>query len=276
MISNKRYVILNTSNFNDKKLFIHSKLDLENSVNGSVTYSNGIFFEIDEIKKKININQNDNKDWVFFNNINFKNWTINFNGMVKNPDNSALSQRLNSNGLTGCLNFLNSSFENTSIKMKNGFCEDSVNIINSEGKIKSIYITNAFSDALDLDFSNLFIENLFVSNAGNDCFDVSGGKYKVAQSMLFDCKDKALSIGEISEFNATKIDISNSNIGISVKDFSRSLIESYNTTNVSICAEVLQKKQEFGGAIANFKDVKCDGVFNKDVNSLINHNYNEL
>lgn len=66
MISNKRYVILNTSNFNDKKLFIHSKLDLENSVNGSVTYSNGIFFEIDEIKKKININQNDNKDWVFF------------------------------------------------------------------------------------------------------------------------------------------------------------------------------------------------------------------
>ena len=276
IISNKRYVILNTSNLNDKKLFIHDKLNLENSVNGSVTYSNGIFFEIDKIKKKININQNNNKDWVFFKNINFKNWTINFNGRIKNPDNRTLSQRFNSNGLTGCLNFLNSSFENTSIKIKNGFCEDSVNIINSKGKIKSIYITNAFSDALDLDFSNLLIENLFVSNAGNDCFDVSGGKYKVVQSMLFDCKDKALSIGEISEFNATKIDISNSNIGISVKDFSRSLIESYNATNVSICVEVFQKKQEFGGAIANFKDLKCDGIFNQDVNSLINQNYNEL
>ena len=63
---------------------------------------------------------------------------------------------------------------------------------------------------------------------------------------------------------------------IESKDFSKSFIEDYDTKNVSICAEAFQKKQEFGGAIANFKNLKCNGLYNHDLNSLINKNYNEL
>ena len=273
---NNRYVILNTLNFNKEKFPLKSELNLNNSINGSITHSKGIFFEIDKFKKIINIKQSSPKDWILFKNINFQNWTINFSGKINNLNTNDLPQRFNNYGLTGCLNFFNTIFDNTSIKMSNGYCEDSVNIVNSNGNIKSVYINDAFSDALDLDFSKLTIDHLFISNSGNDCFDVSGGNYSVILSNLSRCNDKALSIGEVSEFNATKIIVTESNIGISVKDFSRSLIDSYEASNVSICVEAFQKKQEFGGAVANFKNLKCKGLYNHDLNSLINKNYNEL
>ena len=274
--SENRHVILNTFNTKEKDFTISEELNLDNLIKGSVIYSKGITFEIDKIKRIINVEQSNNKDWIFFKNLDFKNWYINFNGLIGDSSIDNFSQRFNNNGLTGCLNFFNTTFDNTSIKMRNGSCEDSINIINSKGALNSIDIRKAFSDALDLDFSNISIENLFISNSGNDCLDVSGGSYKIILANFLGCKDKALSIGEISEFNASKVDIIDSNIGISVKDFSKSFIEDYNTKNVSICAEAFQKKQEFGGAIANFKNLKCNGLYNHDLNSLINKNYNEF
>ena len=163
---NNRYVILNTLDFDNEKSFLKTKLNLNNSINGNITHSKGIFFKIDRFKKIINIKQSTPKDWILFKNINFKNWTINFNGKINNLNNKDSSQRFNNNGLTGCLNFFNTIFDNTSIKMNNGYCEDSVNIVNSNGKIKSVYINDAFSDALDLDFSKLTIDHLFIFNSG--------------------------------------------------------------------------------------------------------------
>ena len=174
------------------------------------------------------------------------------------------------------MNFLNSFFEKTIIKIKNGGCEDSVNIIESKGSIKYVDIYNSFSDGLDMDFSMISIDKLIVKVSGNDCLDVSGGNYKISLANLSECNDKALSIGEISELNGNKIEVNNSNIGISVKDYSKSLIKNYTAKTVNICVEAFQKKQEFGGAIANFKFLECDGPFNNDQNSLIEKNYNEL
>ena len=65
-----------------------------------------------------------------------------------------------SNGLTGCLSFINMDIKNISLNSKNSSCEDAVNFINVEGTIKSINIENSFSDAFDADFSNLKIENI--------------------------------------------------------------------------------------------------------------------
>ena len=64
------------------------------------------------------------------------------------------------------------------------------------------------------------------------------------------CGDKGISIGEMSSFVGNNINVENSNIGISVKDFSKSFIKVYKASSVDICVE--QKKQEFGG-LANFK-----------------------
>ena len=52
-------------------------------------------------------------------------------------------------------------------------CEDSVNIKNSFGNIERVEISNSQYDALDLDFSQISINELFVDNAKNDCLDFS-------------------------------------------------------------------------------------------------------
>ena len=273
---NDRYVILDTNEHLNDKTFIKD-FQLDGTNKGKVIYSQGISYDVDNINKEINIKQTSPNDWIFFINISFSNWSVNFDGKLNVSNNqNTTSQRLNSNGLTGCLNFLYSFFENSSINTNNGGCEDSVNIIDSRGSIKFANISDSFSDGLDIDFSKISIDKLFVNNSGNDCFDVSGGNYKITFASLTGCKDKALSIGEASELNGNEIQVYDSNIGISVKDHSKSTIKNFTAKKVDICAEALQKKQEFGGAIANFNLLKCRGLFNSDKNSFINKNFDEL
>ena len=59
------------------------------------------------------------------------------------------------------------------ISVYGGKFEDSINIIRSQGSIKSIYLKDSTSDALDIDFSNLYIEDIKIINSGNDCVDLS-------------------------------------------------------------------------------------------------------
>ena len=47
------------------------------------------------------------------------------------------------------MNFYNIKFDNTSINIKNGQCEDSLNVINSYGKLSLIKINDSFQDAID-------------------------------------------------------------------------------------------------------------------------------
>ena len=44
--------------------------------------------------------------------------------------------------------------------IKNGFCEDSINIIKSKGSVDEILIYNPLKDGVDLDFSNIKIKNI--------------------------------------------------------------------------------------------------------------------
>ena len=56
-------------------------------------------------------------------------------------------------------------------------CEDALNIINSSGNLESLLIQNSSFDGLDIDFSNITIKNIKVVDSGNDCIDLSSGKY---------------------------------------------------------------------------------------------------
>ena len=58
----------------------------------------------------------------------------------------------------------------------NAQCEDAINLIRSKGDIEKVSIKNSFSDALDLDFTNIKINEAEIVNSGNDCIDFSGGK----------------------------------------------------------------------------------------------------
>ena len=66
--------------------------------------------------------------------------------------------------------------KNINISASNSNCEDTINFINSKGSIDTVLIRNSFSDALDVDFSELKINEIQISNALNDCADFSYGK----------------------------------------------------------------------------------------------------
>jgi hypothetical protein len=267
-LSKKRTVFLPTASL-EKNIKNSSTINRESILNGTITYSAGITINMDDENKKINIIQSKPTEWIFFSDINFIDWEINFTGNIKNLSDLNQSQRFNKNGLTGCVNFYNSHFENISLIANGGGCEDSINIVSSKGKINSIVVENAYADAVDLDFSNLKIKKIIIKNSGNDCLDVSGGTYEVVSSSLELCKDKAISVGEKSFFQINNVNINDAAIGISAKDFSTVILNNGKIKNAKVCVEAAQKKQEFGGGLARLNKIICEGEYLIDNYSII-------
>ncbi len=114
-----------------------------------------------------------------------------------------------------------------------------------------------------------------IIKAGNDCADFSYGEYTIENSILTNCGDKAISIGEKSNMNINYSKLKNSQIGLSIKDFSKLSSKWIETDNVSLCLEVKHKKQEFGGAVAQISKFSCNSKFYNDQNSTISK-LNEL
>ena len=257
--NNERYVFLpiNKEKFNYNEDL--SEIYVE-ELDGFLLFTPNISFDIDSNNKKITIRQLHVNSWVLFKDVKLKDWDISFVGI--NIENIPIknNQRFNKYGITGCLNFYKTAFNKSSLRMIGGGCEDGINIINSKGLIKLIEVNNSFQDSIDLDFSDIEINFISVDNSGNDCFDVSGGNYFIGKAYLNQCMDKGLSIGEKSNLEATETFITNSNIAISVKDFSVAKIDMVNMSNNKVCIEAKQKKQEFGGGRISLKSSFCDSA----------------
>ena len=235
---------------------------------GHMYRSQGTNFELDELQKTILITQKTPDDWLLLSDVVLTGWDIDFIGLT--PDISLQTeQRFNSHGMTGCLNIYNAVVKDATIAVQNGQCEDSLNIVNSTGSITHVNIINAFADAMDLDFSSLTIDSVDIAGAGNDCLDVSGGKYKINIASLFRCGDKGISVGEKSSFVAQSIGLTQAQIGVASKDFSYLYINEAEFIDTPVCAEVMQKKQEFGGATAHLVKINCSGQYLQDKDSSI-------
>ena len=246
-INEKRSVYIKNINekipeLNEIKKF----LDQENS---EIIYSKSLEINIDENSRTITFKQKKYTDWVLIKNTNLFDWNINFIGIdyINSKIQSDNSQRFNSYGMTGCLNFHNVYFKESSLKSFNGNCEDAINIVNSKGNLNFIDVMNAKADAVDIDFSQIEIAKLKVINAGNDCFDVSGGDYNLSNIEINNCGDKGNSVGEKSILFAGIFNLDNSNIGVSSKDSSITIIDEANLINTEYCFEAAKKKQEFNG-----------------------------
>ena len=122
-------------------------------------------------------------------------WSVNLESDLE-PSQSEI--RTDKNLLTGCLTIYNVEIIQAVLTASQKICEDSINIIRSSGSIEDITVIGAVSDGLDVDFSNLKINNLVVKNSGNDCADFSSGNYNIQKIDLTNCEDKGISIGEKS------------------------------------------------------------------------------
>ena len=167
------------------------------------------------------------------------------------------SKTINQNGLTGCLNLIDLDIKNINIEIKNANCEDAINIIRSKGHIKTFKSIESTNDSLDMDFSNITIDDLVIKNSGNDCVDLSFGNYIIKTAKINYCGDKGISVGEKSTLYSNLTIIKNSNIGIAAKDSSIAKFSDVNFENVKTCLTAYKKKQEFNGGVIKLKKIKC-------------------
>ena len=130
------------------------------------------------------------------------------------------------------------------------------------GKKNKLKIKNSTSDALDLDFSKIFIKNLEILNSGNDCVDLSSGNYKIENLIVKSCGDKGVSVGEKAALDLNNGNISDVNMGIASKDLSKVTVNNkIFVSGYKSCFETYQKKQEFGVGFFEFKieeGIKCN------------------
>jgi len=235
-------------------------------------FEKNINFNFDEKKNKLIIYQTKPGAKAFFNNGEIENLNINFYGYDKKIDSIIPNYPFDLRGLTGCLTFTNVKLKNVEINSSSSTCEDAINFINVTGQIKIINIKNSYSDGLDMDFSNVQIDNLIISSSKNDCIDVSYGEYNLNKLDLVNCGDKALSVGEKSILKLNEILAENVSIGIASKDSSKTLINKVELKNLKTCLAAYNKKQEFSGGLLNIKNISCINFDNKiyaDAQSLI-------
>lgn len=233
-----------------------------------IRMSRGMSAKYDLINKKLAFHQTTLSDWALIYDSYLDGWAISLNGLVPDQAKPTLGQRFNAQGITGCLTIHNSELIDSSLSIVNGQCEDSLNLISTNGSKITIKIQNSYADAVDADFSFLDIDYLEVFNAGNDCFDVSGGKYYARISKLIGCGDKGISVGENSYFEAEEISVENALIGISAKDFSRAIVSRITMEGVLICGESKRKKQEFGGGQLFIGETNCGNSYSIDDESI--------
>ena len=210
---------------------------------------------VDLNKNEIQINlDKTNQKVLFLEDSNLNNFKI----VITNNVDNQLKFRSDRNLLTGCVTFYKSKFIDTSIISRGSHCEDSINIINSEGQIRYIEITNASQDGLDIDFSNLTVDNVYVQNAGNDCIDFSGSNITLFAIEVQSCGDKAISVGEMTSLKIIETVINQSNSGIAVKDSSSVEVNKAIIDDTNYCYLIYRKKQEFGPSKLLISESKCE------------------
>ena len=73
----------------------------------------------------------------------------------------------------------------------------------------------------------------------------SFGDYQIQKANLISCGDKAISVGEKSNFKINDLNINDANVGVASKDSSIVLVNKAEMNNLKYCLSSYKKKQEF-------------------------------
>ena len=219
-----------------------------------VKYNKDIKVEIDSENKKIKIEQISDAGRAIITGEKLEGWGVTFKG----SQNIINKQPKDYLGLTGCLTLLDIEIIDISLYSKNSTCEDSINFIRVKGDVKTVNILDSASDALDIDFSHVNINQVEIRNAKNDCLDLSYGNYLINKINIKNCGDKGISVGEKSNAVFKEVKINHSNIAVAAKDTSFVKVESSEIFHSPICFSAYRKKQEFAGAKIKILQTNCE------------------
>ncbi|MCK8481786.1 right-handed parallel beta-helix repeat-containing protein [Psychroserpens algicola] len=162
--------------------------------------------------------------------------------------------------VTGAVTFYESPVKLEHVSVKNNTCEDALNIVRTSFTMKNCLISGTQSDAFDGDFVKGTISDCKFNNLGNDAIDVSGSDLIIEKVIISNAGDKGLSAGEDSKMQVNDVQISKSEIGIAGKDLSIVKGENLTIIDTKLGFTAFQKKPEFGPSNITVTGVTMNGV----------------
>lgn len=224
---------------------------------------------IDRNNKVIDFTQFSKNDrFVLIGNID--QWSLNFIGNNKNHN--QLSYKRDKNMLGGCITILNSKLKDLKIDIRNAYCPNAIELLNTDGHIKDIKIEESSLDGFDAEFSNLEINLIKVNQTYGECIGVKRGNYIIKKAILINCGDKAISSGEHSSTQIKNSEISRSESGIIAKDSSEVTVNKLDYNGGEKCIHSYRGKFNYSGStiFLNKKKTNCgNGKILRDNNSEI-------
>jgi hypothetical protein len=185
-------------------------------------------------------------------------WTVVFEGAdLSNQTDRTNTERYDHRGITGCLTFRDIQLLDVSAVSRRGDCEDGIHFLRATGNLALIDVSDATSDAVDMDFSELSVTDLVVTRAGNDCLDVSAGTYTISTARLRTCADKGISVGEAARSEFGVLLVADAAVGIASKDSAFSRVQQAVFEDVDVCGTVYRKKQAFDGGNLVLEQSTC-------------------
>ena len=167
---------------------------------------------------------------------------------------------------TGSVTFHESDVSLSHVTFDGNHSEDALNIVRSTYRMDQLLFRNIYSDAFDGDFSDGMITNSVFERLGNDGIDVSGSNLTFQNVRIVRAGDKAVSAGEFSSVEGKDLYITESEIAIASKDNSVVTLTKVDISNSRLGVTLFQKKPEFGPASLEANDYV---IRNTDVPSLI-------
>ncbi|MDC0444503.1 CotH kinase family protein [Alphaproteobacteria bacterium] len=173
---------------------------------------------------------------------------------------------LGGSAITSPITFYKTNFNLARVLVENVHAEDSINIVSSRGNITDLQIrNNNLSDCLDVDFSNVEINSVMISNCGNDGLDFSFSSVVGHDIQITNVGDKLISLGEATIANLSNVAAGLAPTGVAVKDGATMFLSNSKIFDVDFGVVLYNKKSGFSPASASvtdteFKDVKLERV----------------
>ena len=120
-------------------------------------------------------------------------------------------------------------------------------VYSSKVYIDSCTFKNAYSDAIDIDLSEVSMTNILVIDSGNDAIDLMGSNAYIKDSVLKNSNDKGVSVGEASRVLIVDTLIDSNIIGLEAKDKSIANIIGGSFVNNDTQFSAYSKNWRYGG-----------------------------
>lgn len=207
--------------------------------NSTIVFSGSVGTAFDFTKLKIT---GDSLSTLIFTNSNVNLHNSHFKGFGNKI-------KIQNREVTAAITFSNSTLNLKKCTFEGGYSgDDLVNIFRSNFFFDEIKLSNARSDGFDLDFSKGSILNSSFSKCGNDGIDAGNSNVSIINTNISACSDKGISIGEQSNVQVYKVNISDSEIGIGLKDGSILSLKEITPINNHIDLAAYGKKGIYGPA----------------------------